>query len=443
MLKHGDEVLIALSGGADSVALFSFLYTYADELDITLRAAHLEHGLRGEESLRDRRFVEDLCEFKGVSLHVKSVDIAAFAKSRGLSVEVCARNERYAFFEQVCGNAKIATAHTASDNAETILLNLTRGTSLAGICGIPPVRGSIIRPLIECTRKMVENYCEENNLRYVTDSTNLSDEYSRNRVRHHIIPTLRCINPNLEGRFSDMAELLRNDNILLEQIAADALESMKLISPLSFDREAYLALEHPIMARVLIQILKSLDLRYDKYRIEQMDSFIRNGGAYQLSPEYRLVVRQSRFVFEKKTIPLPNFYVDITKNELENIVGLWRIAVYPGKEIILRLVDCKEFENTDALLLKNSLDYDKMNMFVNLRGRLPGDSIRLSGRGCTKSVRDLCRESGMDVSARQRMVIMEESGRTIWVEGFGVAEAAAPTKDSKRILTIEVVENNA
>ena len=442
MLKPGDEVLVGLSGGADSVALFCFLHMRADELGIKLRAAHLEHGLRGEESLRDRRFVENLCRCKGICLEVKSVDIPALAKSRGESIEVCARSERYAFFAQVCGRAKIATAHTASDNAETIMLNLARGTSLSGLCGIPPVRVNIIRPLIECSREAVESFCEAEGLIYVTDSTNLSGDYSRNRIRHQVIPELRRLNPNLEGRLTEMSELLRGDSDLLEQIAEDTQDSMQMrpSPPLRFDRDAYLAAPRPVASRILIRILKSLDLRYDKYRIEQMGHYIREGGAYQLSPDWRLLSHGGKFAFEKKRRPLPHFRVEITKSELESIDDFRSFTAYAGKSIVLHRVDCKEFENTPAILLKNCLDYDKISMSVFLRGRMPKDTIRLPGRGCTKSIRDLYRESGASVSQRERMVIIEAGGTPIWAEGFGVSEQAAPTKDSLRILRIEVVE---
>jgi tRNA(Ile)-lysidine synthase len=435
MIKRNDAVLVGLSGGADSVALFHFLCANAELFGITVSAAHLEHGLRGDESLRDRRFVEELCDRMGVELRVKSVDVATLAKQRGVSVEVCARDERYAFFGELAGRDTLgapgasrptATAHTATDNAETILLNLTRGTSLAGLCGVPPVRGNIIRPLIECTREMVEAYCAGNNLEYVTDSTNDSDEYTRNRIRRHVMPQLRGINPNLESRLTEMSGLLREDSDYLEHIADSAL---------SYERERYLALERPVASRVLILMLKRLGLHYDKERIDNMDACIREGGAYQLSSEYRLVADAEHFRLEKKPEAFPSFLLTIPKAELERAEGF---TVFEGKRLIFRRIDCKDLENSEKNLFKNCLDYDRIDEVCFLRGRLPGDAIKLWGRGCTKTLKDLCREAGMGASSRERMVILESDGKAAWAEGFGTDESFSPRKGSTNILNIEI-----
>ena len=187
MLGKGSTVTVALSGGADSVALLYCLLELKEQFSLNIRAAHLNHNLRGDESLRDANFVADLCKKLNVDLSLKSADVSSVAKETGESIELAARRVRYDFLNEVSGGI-IATAHTASDSFETMLFNLSRGTAIKGLSGIPPKRDNLIRPLIYCTRADVEEYCKQNNISFVTDSSNLSDDYTRNKIRHNVVP---------------------------------------------------------------------------------------------------------------------------------------------------------------------------------------------------------------------------------------------------------------
>ena len=178
----------------NSTALLSVFVSLKEKYNLSIYAAHINHNIRGDEAKRDENFCKILCEKFNAELFIKSVDVPTLAKTaEKFSEELCGRNVRYAFFEELSQKfcAKIATAHTASDNAETLIFNIARGASLAGLSAIPPKRGNIIRPLIELSRGDIESYCEENNLEYVTDSTNLADDYTRNYIRHNIIPCLK------------------------------------------------------------------------------------------------------------------------------------------------------------------------------------------------------------------------------------------------------------
>lgn len=190
MLSPGAAVIAAVSGGADSMAMLLFLMKISERYSLSLTVAHVNHGLRGEEARRDEEYVRSFCEKNSLRFEVLHADVAALAKQSGETCEECGRRVRYEFFESIDKNAKIATAHTASDNAETMLFNLARGSSLKGLCGIPPVRGNIIRPLIFCTREDIEVFCRENSLDFVTDSTNLTLDYSRNKIRHIAVLSL-------------------------------------------------------------------------------------------------------------------------------------------------------------------------------------------------------------------------------------------------------------
>ena len=197
MLESGDSVLIALSGGADSVALCRMLKEVRERYSLRLGAAHLHHGIRGGEADRDQDFCRKFCDENGLLFFSGFSDIPKLAAQEKLSVEDCGRRERYAFLEKTAqekGFNKIATGHNLDDNAETVIINLTRGSGLKGLLGIPPVRGNIIRPLIDCPRTDIERYLEKLGQSFVNDSTNDSMEYSRCRVRKEVIPALKEIN---------------------------------------------------------------------------------------------------------------------------------------------------------------------------------------------------------------------------------------------------------
>ena len=222
MLKKDDTVIVAVSGGADSIALLHALCSLRQELGISVFACHVNHNLRGEESKRDEQFVRDFCSSMRIPNTFYSINIKA---DKHESVEERARKMRYECFEKLCTelpSPKLATAHTASDNAETVFINVLRGTGTKGLGGIPPIRGNIIRPLIRCTREEIEKYCKENELEFVTDSTNLSDDYTRNKLRHRLIPLLQEFNPSLFEAVSRMTSAVYDDNALLEEISREA-----------------------------------------------------------------------------------------------------------------------------------------------------------------------------------------------------------------------------
>ena len=252
MLPKGSRVLCAVSGGADSMALLHWLKQSEESLQISVLAAHFEHGIRGEESLRDQHFVEGFCRERKIPFVTGSGNVPAYAAENGLGLEVAARNLRYAFLEQAAEEnrcSRIATAHNADDNAETVLLNLVRGAGIAGLCGIPPVRGIIIRPLLSTTREEIEKYLEETGIPHVEDTSNSSDAFSRNQLRHHVMPVLKEINPAVERAVLRSGELLREDAELLEDLAEAFIRR-------SFDGDSVpakelAALPRPVQSRVI------------------------------------------------------------------------------------------------------------------------------------------------------------------------------------------------
>ena len=253
MLSPNDTVVVGFSGGADSMTLLSLMNALKSEYDLNLIAAHVNHGIRGDEAQRDQDFCTEVCNNLGIRLEVLNADVPSIARERGVSEEVAGRDVRYDFFNSLAGESgKIATAHNANDAVETMIFNLCRGTGLRGLSSIPPIRGNIIRPLIECTRAEIEQYITDNNLSYVTDSTNLTDEYMRNRIRHNILPELSLVNENAISNITRCIGTLRDDadyfNSKVQALLSDAGQGL---SDNKLSTEVLLRADLPILSRAI------------------------------------------------------------------------------------------------------------------------------------------------------------------------------------------------
>ena len=274
MIKSGDTVIAAVSGGADSVALLHVLYSLQGELSFSLAACHVNHNLRGAESDGDEMFVRRMCRMMDIPLYVANIKVNDFRQKHD-SLEECARRLRYGFFEDIGKNKLIATAHTASDNCETILINMVRGTALSGICGIPAKRDNIIRPLLYSTREDVERYCRENELDFVTDSTNLSDDYTRNKIRHKIVPLLREINPALYGAMSRLSDAASLDDSYLDGVAAQLMQKADCGDG-KYDVNQLCDADECILRRIVTMLFKQNDIPVSMSAVDSCVKIIRN-----------------------------------------------------------------------------------------------------------------------------------------------------------------------
>lgn len=458
MLKQGDSVVVGLSGGADSVALLCVLLELADIIGFKLSACHINHCLRGAESDRDEQFCRELCAVNKVDFTAKKVDVKAFCAEHRTSTEEGARELRYAQLLGVSPAAKVATAHTLSDNAETVLMNLVRGSALDGLCGIPPVRGRIIRPLIGCTRAEIEEYLSALGQDYVTDSTNLSDDYRRNKIRHNVIPFLKELNPALENAIGRSSELLRADKTLLgleaekaineAQIACEtklpaSLARFKPMLPLEkrFDADKLKALPKPIRTRCLRMLLADFEQHYDSHRISDMENILmRKEGSAALDAKtdfacknnVAMITRRAEAIFPKIQ------KIDFSNDKFPVIIPL--VGDYNLKIRELKQAEIKLFVNNRNWQFKNVIDCDKINSIITLRPRKQGDSIALFGKNCTQTFKNILNAARLTMSVRDSLVVFSDGDTVIWLEGFGVCKYAAATENTKRAVLVEILE---
>lgn len=437
MLSCGDQVTVGLSGGADSVALLVFLCELAAEYDLKVSACHVNHCLRGEESDADQAFAEALCKRLGVPIRTYRVDVPSYSKEKGLSVEVAARELRYKAFAQCAGEGLIATAHTLSDNLETILLSMGRGTGLKGLTGIPPKRGRIIRPLLDCSRQEIEDYLAERQIAYVTDSSNLSDDYSRNKLRHHVIPALKAALPEIEGAVGRMTRLLAEDQSYLEACCTQSME--QIATPEGYNRAGYLALHSAMRSRILIKLLQKQGFDYSHARICLLEDTIAAGsGRVELGRDWYFEVFGHSFgiVHLPKTEAPTPVTLRLPKEELED-----SMAEFGDKVVRMRLTHWKVDKKVENSNKKNTifaLDYDKIERVLFIRTRQEGDQLSLAHRGCTKSLKKLYNEQKIPLHRRHSLIVFADEAGVLAVEGCGLAERCAPSPLTQKILWIEI-----
>nr|WP_255575717.1 tRNA lysidine(34) synthetase TilS [Caproiciproducens faecalis] len=437
MLPPGCTVVVGLSGGADSLTLAHFILKYGKTRHIRLTAAHINHGLRGEEADTDERFVSKWCEENGVELKILHADVRALAAEKSEGLEECGRNVRYSFFRSLSGeNGKIATAHTLSDSTETVLMNLTKGAGIRGLRGIPPVRENIVRPLIGITRAEVETYCAYYGLHYVTDSTNLETEYERNKIRLGVIPVLREINPAFESAVFGMTGRLGEDEEYLNTLARQQLDAAAC--PGGYDLELLKKLPNPILTRaVAIGVERVHRVRLESRHIEAVVGMIRKGaGSVTVAGRIQCTAQGNTLSIAVQCGPLPEQEWCVSFQIPETVLPDGRtltVVKLTEKE----LEKCRKF---NKLLFNNLINYDTISSITSVRNRRNGDTFRPAGRGVTKSLKKLFNEAAVASPLRGKIAMLESGGEIIWIEGFGVSQKACVTKDTQNIAEILIKE---
>jgi tRNA(Ile)-lysidine synthase len=318
MVQKEDAILAAVSGGPDSVALVRVLLYLANNWNLTLGIAHLNHDLRGAESQRDEAFVKELAQKLGLPFFCKTMDILGLAKKEHLSIEEAGRNARYAFFAQIAdthGYTKIATGHILDDNAEQVLMNLLRGSGPKGLCGIPPIRGSrFIRPLIQLSKAQILTFLKDKNQAFVTDSSNTDESYLRNKIRHNLIPQLeQQFNPEIKASLDRLSHILRQEEDFLTDQAAKVLKRC-----MAKQTKTFVALSipelvpiHPALVNRVLRLaiglvkqdLKAITLTHIQDILNLMDRS-ESGKSLDLPGQIRVYRTWENLCIQKEALPL-------------------------------------------------------------------------------------------------------------------------------------------
>lgn len=436
MLKKGDRVVAAVSGGCDSAAMLHILCTLSTELDLHILCAHVNHNLRGEESNGDERFVLKMCEKLGVPCKVYSAPVTEYALEHRLSTEEAGRKLRYEFFEHCAdalgADAKIATAHSLSDCAETFIFNAARGTGLSGLCGIPKRRGRIIRPIIGFTRVELEEYCAQKGVYFVTDSTNLTDNYARNKIRHNVIPTLREINPEFEYSLLRLENILAAAREYIDDSAKTALAASK--RPGGYDAEALAALPDALQSTAAMIILDECGFTASYDRVRRLCSgFCGDSFQWELAKNEYLC-KKGGLIF-KKVVPAS------AKKLEERPLAAGKIALPHGESFVIELLPLEIFKNSykfKKYSLKDAFDYGTIQGVAFLRSRKDGDKADIHGG--TKTLKKLFNEEKIPAELRDGIAVVADSAGVVWVEGLGAAHRARLSDSTK---TVAVVKRHA
>ena len=440
-LPANTPILLALSGGADSRALLDMLSEYCKAHNTPLAAAHVNHMIRGKDAERDRDFCRTLAKAYSIPFYLLEADVPSLAKANGRGLEEEARIVRYAFFASVMKEHSIpllATAHNATDNAETVIFNIARGSGLRGLCGIPPTRktdgGTVIRPLLKISKDDILTYCHQKGLEYVTDATNCDVEYSRNRIRNNIIPELLKINENAISNIERMSYAVRNDDDFLNEAANKYFLSLGDSSKIP--TKSFSELEGSLKARVASRFLK----KYFSPASAHIESFIElvckaeehsrldfpNQTAVKIERGFAVISNSD------KTIITPQY-------ELKLSYGL---TVLDGTEaaIYVKSSENAELSENEYARLQNVykkstsafLSSDKIDKGLFVRPKCDGDKIFCGGMH--KKLKKLFCEKKLPLCLRAKLPVFFDNGGIVWVPLTAVCDSEK-TSDKQLLVT--------
>ncbi len=433
MLENVNTVVVGLSGGADSVCLLHVLNTLKNEYKLKLVVAHINHGIRGEEADADATFSKEFSESLNVKFCLLEADCVKDAEENGETLEEAGRRIRYAFFDSLCENENsvIATAHNSNDNAETVIFNISRGSALSGAKGIPPKRDNIIRPLIFCSREEIECYCKENNLKFVTDSTNLTVDYTRNRIRHNVLPELTKVNSSVLEAFTRFSESVRVDDSYLDSVAKNAFKTAEM-GEFSYNTDVINSLHPSIKSRVLrIAVKKFTGELPDSKKINLVLNCINENSKIQLYKNCYCETKENELKFFKA-----DNNNECEKHEVELIKNK-NFCVSFGEFTVKGEYFSRTSQKINDLLLDNLIDCDTINGNLVLRSRREGDKIKFPKRNVTKTLKKLFIEENIPKEKRDLIPVIADDNGVVWVKGYGVNKKNAVTDTTKNILSLE------
>lgn len=423
------RTLLAVSGGIDSVVLLQLFHIAGFDVGI----AHCNFGLRGEDSDGDAQFVKDLSEKYGVDIYTKKFETKMFARQQAVSTQMAARDLRYAWFEEIRsqnGYDWIATAHHANDSIETMLLNLTRGTGLTGLHGVPVKNGRIIRPLLFAAREEIWKYLNEQKLVWREDRSNASVDYKRNRIRHQVIPVLKDINPSLESTFQSTAERLRAADVLLQTFLEKSTQELISSSEDYFKIAIDQLIEGVEPEYRLWFILKNYGFTYLQAQQIVGASYGSSGKIFE-SPTHEVLKDRDYFVIKTKSVQQPDIELLISGEPKTYFLGSGSVLKVENLERTAEV----DLKNGSGILL---VDKDLLTFPLVLRNWKAGELIRPYGMGGKrKKISDLLIDAKKNLYQKQRVqVIVNGRSEVIWIVGLRTDHIFQISDKTRNILKI-------
>ena len=418
-MKQG--VLVGFSGGADSVMLLLLLLKIKETVcDFPIIAVHINHMIRGDEADRDENFSRAFCQSLGVEFKAIRIDVPKIAEEKGIGIEEAARNARYSAFADVISRddrfATIVVAHNATDNLETVIFNMMRGAGLSGIAGIQPVRDNIIRPLIYSSKLDITTALDEADIEYAVDSTNSDVQYTRNYIRHEIIPRLNALNPDPVAMATRMSQSLREDaNFIASEAENIICENLK---DDSIAKEAISGLSKSIFYRVLaLMVSKKSDQKPEKTHIDAIYDLLRGDNfSYSLPGKIR-------FICENGLCYIGNDIVEQDCSYSIKIVpGVNEIPGYTTVVIVSNDKTFKNYTNIYKISIQQQIPSDIINDGLSVRSKEDGDSYTYGGM--TRKLKKLFNDRKIPPSLRQHVPVVFDNSGIIWVPGFGLRDGA-------------------
>lgn len=414
------SVAVGVSGGADSMCLLHVLSSLKDKYGIIIKAVHVNHNLRGGEALRDERLVREYCSENGIELDVYSVDVASLSDELGMGTEECGRKVRYECFEKSECDA-VAVAHSLSDSIETTVYNLLRGTGTKGLCGIPVKREpNIIRPLICCTREEIEDYCAKKSIPYVNDSTNLTDDYTRNYIRHNVIPSFPQINSSFEKNILRTSDILREENDFIEKSAIELIDNAKRNG--GYDTAVLNSVHPAVRKRAILFLLCEKMKKQPLYKHTVLVNSVveKDGGKVEIFSGLYAMVDNGVLSFstaDKTGEPWQTFFEN---GKAESPYGVYSLF-------------CVETDNG----LSDAFDSEKIQGDLVLSSRRDGDRFTFRKRKVSKSLKKLFNEMKIPSSERDKIAVLRDDENIIWIEGIGINSPYIPDNTANKILIIK------
>lgn len=443
LIVDGDNILIALSGGPDSVFLFHNLRKLKDIISFNLYASHINHMYRGKDAMHDEEFVRDLCQKYGVRLFVKRKNAAEYAKELKVTEEEAGRVLRYGFFNEnlsQIGGGKIALAHNLNDQAETVLQRLIRGTGIDGLSAMSFQKSNLIRPMLNVSRDEIMAYLHGNNYRYCIDITNSQDIYGRNKIRLNLIPYLeKNFNPNIQVTLCRMAEAMERDKKIIEKyidIKFKELLKDRSDSKLVLDLNLLRALDVGERGRIIrrgIEELKGNTVNVEMKHIDNAISLMdagKTGKKIDLTGGFTIEISYDNFIINKGLDKVPEFEYNIALNEITHIKEV-------NKTLLARVFEAgtETWEDTED---KDSfcVDFDLVKGSLTVRNRRPGDSITPCGMEGSKKVKDVFIDLKIPKEERDSRLIVADDENIIWLEGYRINDKYKINESTKKILKI-------